>query len=66
MTIGFDVNSLIREYALRMVRGELDIPAATSRMNFVPIDGELAVTEVDFQRMQLANSESFSTSGLAN
>lgn len=62
---GFDANSILREYARRVVRAELPIPSSL-KMDFIPIDGESVLTPLDFQRMTQCNLEDFKTSKAAN
>lgn len=62
---GFDSNSILREYARRVVKSELPIPSSL-KMEFVPIDGENVLTPLDLQRMMQCDVEGFRTSKEAN
>ncbi len=62
---GFDSNSILREYARRVVRAELPIPSSL-KMDFIPIDSESVLTPLDFKRMAQCNLETFATSKEAN
>lgn len=62
---GFDANSLLREYARKVVRGVLPIPNSP-KMDFIPVDSESVLTPLDFQRMTQCNAEDFKTSKAAN
>ncbi len=62
---GFDSNSILREYARKVVKSELPIPSSL-KMDFVPVDSENVLTPLDLQRMMRCDTEGFRTSKEAN
>ncbi len=62
---GFDSNSVMREYARRVVKAELPIPSSL-KMDFVPVDGENVLTPLDLKRMMQCDAEDFRNSKEAN
>jgi hypothetical protein len=62
---GFDANSILREYARRVVKSELPLPSSLN-VKFFPIDGENVLTPLDVQRMTQCDIEGFRASKEAN
>lgn len=62
---GFDVNSLIREYARKIVKADPPLPAGDD-MRIMPFDNDLVLTLIDYQKMQSANTVEFRNSKEAN
>lgn len=63
---GFDANSLLREYAQKVMRHELPLPAVESDIRVVPLGDEYVVTAADFLKICEANTEEFRNSKDAN